>query len=296
MLRPYPSWAWQDASDPANLIYVQSMEITDDGVMYILDVGLQNLLTPTIVPGVPKLVLYDMVQDSVVQTFVFPSSVASYTGSFLNDLVVDQQHGMVYISDSLGAGGIVVYNRNTNTARRFTGPSTANNPAVRITINGFTLPAAANTPSDGIALSQDLKTLYYCALQGDTLYSLPTLALQDFSLSTADLNAQVVTLGSKPPSDGMAFSDNGNLYFGNLSGNSVVVWQPGTPLSSQRVLVQDDVEIQWVDTFAFDGQGNLIFTSNRLQLFIFDKMNFTGPSANFRIISTPINGNAYLAK
>ncbi len=39
LLHPYPSREAQDPSDPANILYVQSMEIDTRGRMWVLDVG-----------------------------------------------------------------------------------------------------------------------------------------------------------------------------------------------------------------------------------------------------------------
>ena len=59
------------------------------------------------------------------------------------------------------------------------------------------------------------------------------------------------------------------MYYGAFSLNAVVSWDPATPLTpaNQNIVCQDDVAMQWQDTFAFDESGNLYFTSNRLQLF-----------------------------
>lgn len=254
--------------------------------------GVQNLFGGTLIPGPPKLVLLDLATNKVISTFVFPPSVASYSDSFLNDLVVDQAAGFVYMTDAFASGGIVVWDRNLNRARRYTSVYTHNNNAVVITINNVTYPDI-HTPSDGIALTTNRATLYWCALQGDTLYSIDTTILKDFSQSTAQISKGVVAVGRKPPSDGMAFSSNGKLYFGSLTGNAVYQWDPNSPLSSQSVVSSSDVTMQWVDTFAFDGKGNLIFTSNRLQKYFANTLNTS--DINFRILSVPVQGDSYIA-
>ena len=45
------------------------------------------------------------------------------------------------------------------------------------------------------------------------------------------------------------------------------MWDPATPLSTQKVFVNDSVGMQWVDTFAFGSDDTLVFTTNRLQLY-----------------------------
>ncbi len=68
-------------------------------------------------------------------------------------------------------------------------------------------------PIDGIALSPDGSRVYYNALLGDHMYSVPTSALLRGSLS----DDEVTDHGIKGASDGLAFADNGKLYFGSLS-------------------------------------------------------------------------------
>jgi hypothetical protein len=81
------------------------MEITPSGVMWIIDVGRLNIfggVPSEVVNGPPKLVLWDMVARQAVHVFVFPSTVAPYDSSFLNDIAVDNQRHIAYISDSGG--------------------------------------------------------------------------------------------------------------------------------------------------------------------------------------------------
>jgi hypothetical protein len=67
-------------------------------------------------------------------------------------------------------------------------------------------------PLDGIALTPDLQTVYYCALGSNKLYSIPAAALRNFSTSDADLGALVTYHGAKlSASDGLTFDANGIL-------------------------------------------------------------------------------------
>jgi hypothetical protein len=77
---------------------------------------------------------------------------------------------------------------------------------------------------------------------------------------------QVVYLGEKPSSsDGLAFTSDGRLIYGSLSTTAVVAWDVSKPLSTQSVLWQDGVTLQWADTFAFGSDNSLYFTTNKLQ-------------------------------
>lgn len=98
----------------------------------------------------------------------------------------------------------------------------------------------------------------------------------------------------------MAFSSNGKLYYGDLNADCVYEWDIaagayGSPAST-KILVQNNVTMQWQDTFAFDDKGNLYFTSNRLQLIFTSTMNFSDPTNyNMRVFRVPINGDSYLS-
>lgn len=61
-----------------------------------------------------------------------------------------------------------------------------------------------------------------------------------------------------------------------------MAWNTASPYSTAHTLVANTTAMQWADTFAFDNRGALLFTTNRLQLFIAHTMGFTTDS-NFRI-------------
>jgi len=297
ILQPFPNWAWQDLVN--GLKYVQSMEIDSKGWMWILDVGRLNIFgTPDqIINGPASLVIYDLENHCTIRKYVFPEEVVASNASFLNDLVIDQKRGLAYISDTDGDGGIVVYDFFNNRSRYYTDPSnnktTQFDPsALPLTINGLNY--TLTTPEDGIALTPDTETLYYCPLISQKLYSVPAAIIRDFNLSNAQIASHVKYHGIKGYSDGLAFSDNGKLYYGSLARNAMYEWDPSTPLSSAKALVENKTTNQWQDTFAFDNKGNLYYTSNRLQLWFFNTMQFNA-DANFRIWVVPINGSSYLA-
>jgi hypothetical protein len=314
VLRPYPSWAANDFRNLSALQYIQSMEIDPLGRMWTLDVGRRNIFAPQPVNGAPKLVVYDLQRSAaVLRQFVFPYDVAPWDGSFLNDIAVDTTSGYAYISDTFGEGGVVVYDWNLNRARRFTGPSTRSEaPAVPIVIHNYTF--GVDGPSDGIALSVDRQTVYarphlcfpilgahesfclvflccvdsyFCSIRGVYLHSIPSSALTDWSLSTDDLNSRVVTLGPKlSQSDGLAIDAKGVMYFGLLSMSGLALWDTAKPFTtaSQTVVAVDPVALDWIDTFAFDGQNGLLFSSNRLALYFNNTMDWSGASGpNMRI-------------
>lgn len=121
--------------------------------------------------------------------------------------------------------------------------------------------------------------------------------LRDFALSSSDLDALVVNHGRKPPSDGLAMTADGRLFFGSLTGSAVLVWDTsdGLPLGAQQVMAQSNDTMQWPDTFAFDNVGNLWFTTNKLQLYFANTMKFDGSTgSNVHVLKLRMDGQSYL--
>ena len=75
----------QDQTDCSKIQYVQSIEFSPDDFMWIVDVDRKYFNDPTAADNScpPKMVLVDIESGSIVDTYVFPSEVAPYTGSFL---------------------------------------------------------------------------------------------------------------------------------------------------------------------------------------------------------------------
>lgn len=290
ILSPFPDWASQDISNQDGFKYIQSMEIDSQGRMWIIDVGRLNIVDKNaslIKNGPAKIVILDLNSLQIVKSLVLSDEVAPYNASFLNDIVLDESKGFAYISDPSGA--VIIYDFNNNIAKRFTSPTMMNEKDVDFTINGIHYGTDTFTTAiDGIAISYTGDELFYCALQGLSLYSIPTVYLRDFSLSNEDLQKYINKIGRKrAPSDGMAASRTQNiLYFGGLTSNAVYQWDMSSDFTSenQKIIAENQEKLQWVDTFAWDKE-KLLLTSNRLDLFFSGKMDFSGNSgANFRII------------
>lgn len=197
----------------------------------------------------------------------------------------------------MGSGAIITYDLASNLARRFTSVSTQAS-GVPLHILGRTYDN--NSPSDSIALSADTNTLYYAALDGTSLYSLETQYLRDFSLTSQQLEAQVVEVGDKgDASDGMVMTDSNELYFGGLQQSALFKWAVGSAMTAKQSVWQSDDDLNWIDTFAFDDvKLDLLFTTNKLQKLFYPAENggydFSGHTANFKIFRIPVGCGSYL--
>jgi sugar lactone lactonase YvrE len=115
--------------------------------------------------------------------------------------------------------------------------------------------------SDGITLSADGDTLYFSAVSGRHLYSVPTARLRDRSLSSEFLAAGSVShLTQKGVSDGLESDSNGLVYAGSLEQNAIVIFHPANGTVSTFVR---DPRLGWIDTFSISG-SDLYFAENQL--------------------------------
>jgi len=110
------------------------------------------------------------------------------------------------------------------------------------------------------------------------------------------LDSDITNVGVKSSqSDGLAMDSTGLLFFGDLASSSVSYWNSSTSskLSSNNtnLLIQNDIELQWPDTFAFDNNGYLYATTIRLQRFISSSYDFS--DINFRVIRVFIGTKSY---
>lgn len=222
----YPDAAYNtpDANNaPNHLISVQSVVADGRNRLWILDTGAPHFRTP--IPGGPKLVAVDLATDEVVQTIPIGADVVLPT-TYLNDDRFDLRQGeagVAYITDSSisGPSGIIVVDLATGKAmRRLSGhPTTMPDPGLIASVEGKPLmnrpkggkPSPFLVASDGIAISADGATLYYCALSSRRLYAVPTALLRDPNITDAEIARHIRDLGEKGASDGLAEDDQGRI-------------------------------------------------------------------------------------
>ena len=268
-LTAYPSWDMNKIGDPNALQSVLGWEIDEENRAWFLDQG--HIEGAPCVEGAQKIVCWDITKNELVTLIPIPHEIASYTASFLNDLVVDNHNGFVYIADS-GIfsdpleGGLIVYNMKTKELRRVLHQheSTQDVPGYWFKIAGKPVwkDRPMRTGADGIALAADRKTLYWCPLTARNLYAVDTSLLQDFSMPLREIEKAVKDLGDKGTNtDGMGADNRGSILYTMLEGQGIGIYRPSqgsfeTFVSGERMI--------WVDGMTFDNRGYLIFNNNRL--------------------------------
>ncbi|PWU05491.1 MAG: gluconolaconase, partial [Verrucomicrobia bacterium] len=203
-----------DESRPSDtLISVQSVVVDAKDRLWILDTASPSFRPP--ISGGAKLIAIDLVTNQVVKTIVFPPSAVLPT-TYVNDVRFDLRigkEGVAYVTDSSlhGPGAILVVDLSSGKVlRRLSGHSSTSPDKTFVPmVEGETwilrklnhAPVPLTVAADGIALSADGATLYYCPLSSRHLYSIPTAALRDDSISEKELGNKVVDLGEKGASD-----------------------------------------------------------------------------------------------
>lgn len=264
---PFPNAEWntwnRSLSPRDHFISVQSVYTDDQNFLWVLDPA--SPLMRGVVDGGAKLLKFDVTTRQLVQRISFAEPIIFPT-SYLNDVRIDTQRKVAYITDS-GRGAIIVVDLNTGHSRRLLGndPSTkSENLPVVVEGRLWRDPSGAlpSIDSDGLALSPQRDYIYYHALTATGLYRIATAALLDESLSEAQLAQRVELVQRTEPIDGMLFDARGNLYLTYIQQNAVTRITPG----GQFQYVAQDPLLKWPDSFASGPDGALYVTSSQLHI------------------------------
>jgi len=273
---PYPDADinhYVDSDNPAEkLISVQSVVVDPSGTrLWILDTG--SIGFGPVRPNGGKLIAVDLNTNRITKKIVFPSDVA-LANTYLNDVRFDLrrgQEGMAFVTDS-GANAIIVVDLASQKSWRrlenhsSTKPDAQFVPVVEGEILRVRLPgkpaARFEVGADGIAISPDGKTLYYCPLTSRQLYSVSVDALADRSKSDAEVAATVKDLGEKGGAgDGLESDNQGRVYLSDYEHDAIrrrnVTGEIDTLVHDPRVL--------WPDTLTLAADGYLYFTANQIE-------------------------------
>ena len=224
------------------------------------------------VPGGPKLVEIDTQTNTVTRVLHFGDEAAPQ-GSYLNDVRFSPDDKWAYMTDSGAIGALVVVRLSDGKAARLLAgdPATQADKSVTVSYHGKPLrkpdgEGVAFT-ADGLALSVDGETLYWQAIKGKTLYSLPTAAMRkalDEPQSARDLPDLVKTVGENGPADGLLISrHDGKMYVTGPENDSIRVRDLGQTGGAPTVLLQDKTLV-WPDTFAEAPDGTILFSTSHI--------------------------------
>ncbi len=269
-LNPYPDAGWNSwrnatagkVSVKDHFVCVQSVVADTQGHLWVLDPGAPG--DEKILPDAPKLVRIDLATNHVDKVIPFAPDVA-LEGTYLNDIRFSPDGATGYITDSGTRGAIIVVDLVSGRAvRALDGhPSTQIDKDVTVMLDGKPLrrpdgrqPAFA---ADGIALSNDGRTLFYQALTGRTLYSIGTDKLRP-EVSETDRAASVHKVATTDVADGLWMSSKGVLYITSPQDYSI------KRLAGDHVEpLLTDKRLRWPDTMSEGSDGRLYVTASHIQ-------------------------------
>jgi sugar lactone lactonase YvrE len=261
---PYPNTtmnSWEPGQDGEDKwVCVQAVYRDADGYLWVVDPASPRM--QGVYDGSHKLVKMDPLTNQVLRTYSFDSTASP--NSYLNDVQVDTENKMAYLTNSK-EGGIVVLNLETGQSRQVLQNhySVMSDPSYQFIIDGKELqrygkPVKIN--SDGIALTPDFEWLYYKPLTDNKLYRIKTKYLRDGSVNETELERQVQSLGRFCSSDGMIFDKRGNLYMSDVQNYRIV---KVTPDLRMQTLIKDK-RLIWPDSFTISEGGYLYVSCSQI--------------------------------
>ncbi|HUO10908.1 MAG TPA: L-dopachrome tautomerase-related protein [Phycisphaerae bacterium] len=273
---PYPDAQINklNESDPAScFVSVQSVVVDSANHLWALDSG--NLKLERNFPRGPKLVEIDLATNKIIKKIIFPAEVA-LPATYLNDVRIDVDRGMAYITDSASQGdaGIIVVDTGSGESwRRLSGePSVLAEPKFVPIVEGEPLmvreggrePRPMTVGADSIALSPDGQTLYWRPLSSRRFYSIATSLLVDRTVEAEQVSEGVKDFGDMGfASDGMLIGKDGTLYLTNYEQHAIMRGDPTrTPVKFEKFV--EDPRLIWPDTLSFAQNGDLYMTVNQI--------------------------------
>lgn len=265
---PYNTWREGQPVSPDQWICVQSVHVDAKDRLWVVDAASpkQN----GVVGDAHRLVCINLATNQVEKVFPMKGIVGS--NSYLNDVRVDTNHEVAYLTESK-LGGIVVVDLKSGQARLVLkdAPSVKADPSYTFIIDGRELRdnlGPVRFQSDGLALTPDFAYLYYKPLSDNKLYRINTEHLRNAALTPKELSAKVEDLGRLASTDGMITDDKGNLYLGDDQAYTLYrvpgALSPAPFRPTKQVLLTDKNRLMWPDSYAIYN-GYLYLTTSHIQ-------------------------------
>ncbi|MCJ2090774.1 major royal jelly family protein [Methylobacterium sp. E-005] len=281
---PFPNEDWNgwrnaksDTVDPkTHFVCVQSVVADQQDRLWVVDAAAPAMAH--VIKDGPKLVGIDLKTNQVVKTIPFDTSTV-LQASYINDVRIAPDGKTAYLTDSGAEGALIVVDLDSGSAKRVLSGHASTMPDKGVTVQYDGKPLrrpdgrGVNFAADGIALSPDGKTLYWQAIKGKTLYSLPTDALTGWAtssfvpemLSDRTLSGKITTVGENGPADGLLIArKDGRMYVTSPQDNAVKVRDLSQTGASLTTLVQDS-RLRWPDTFSEGPDGTIYVTTSHIQ-------------------------------
>lgn len=262
-ITPFPNEEWNTPreTDDHYLSNVLGIRNDENGIVWILDMGQRNPITP-------KIVGWNTVTDQLERIYYLPETSIVPT-SQPNDLIVDTKHNVFVIADEgIGNGGdgstaaLIVVDMKTGKTRRLLQGTRSTLPEnVPTNINGKLLAINGKkllVGCDGITADKDFEWLYYAPLNGNKLYRLKLEDLLNESLTESELDNRVEIYSDKPNNGDLSIDDEGNIYLTAMENNSVAVIL-AKDKSIHNIVV--DKNLLWPDGVSYNHVDGYMYVS-----------------------------------
>jgi len=260
---PFPNEEWNTPRDTDDHYLSNVLGIRNDknGIVWMLDMGQRN-------PVTPKIVGWNTVRNKLERIYYLPQTSVVAT-SQPNDMVVDTRHGAFIIADEgIGNGGdgsgaalIVVDMKTGKTRRLLQGTKTVLPEDVPTIINGK--PLSVNGKNllvgcDGITADENFEWLYYAPLNGTKLYRIKIKDLLDESQAENGWAEKIETYSEKPNNGGLSIDKKGNIYLTAMESNSIAVI-----LAKDRTVhhIFKDRKLLWPDGVSYNVKDGYMYVS-----------------------------------
>jgi len=288
---PYPDEYWnRQGTDAQHYNNAQDMYADDQGYLWVLDskpAGDASVFGNggKEKTGEFKLIQFDLKTNTEKKVYFFGGLPKDKSG--LNDVRIDTQHQLAYLSDP-ALKAIVVLDLETDNVRIVLqdDSSTTATAGYNLKIDGVEMiddkgkPFSSNV--NGIALTKDNTYFYYKPINHDALYRIETKYLADAKLSAAELSSKIEKVAGTGVTHGLESDASGNIYYGDSPGHSINYVSPDGKI---HTLVKDN-RIIWPDSFGVGSDGYLYFSCaqlNRLPKYNKGEMKTEFPFRVFRV-------------
>jgi sugar lactone lactonase YvrE len=244
------SWESGSAVEDQKFVGVQSV-VAFENMLYVLDT--RSPLFGAVLDA-PRLFVFNLSDNKLEKTYLLQKG-SYYPNSYINDLRVDKKNNKIYCTDSGRAGLIVLDMTSGKSIRVLDNHFSTKAEQSYLTFDNKKWENTIN--SDGIALDTKNDLLYFHALTGYSLYSVPTKVLANANNTEVEKSVKLVAKTAAP--DGMILDENGTLYFADLENNKIMYRKQD---GSIHTLVEG-AKIRWADTFSIYN-NYLYFTNSRI--------------------------------
>ncbi|WP_199768508.1 L-dopachrome tautomerase-related protein [Sphingobacterium sp. HMA12] len=266
---PYPNETWNKQGDEdSHFVNVQDIFVDAADYLWVLDSKPStsgSIFGPdgAASTGQFKLLQIDTKNNKIMRIYTFDD--LDKTKSGLNDVRIDLQKNLAYLSDP-GQAAIIVLDLKTGNSRKVLekSPFTLADPKVVISYSGIDMRYKDGSPFlshvNGIALSHDFNYFYFKPINKNHLYRIATKYLADQSLSQQVLEGKVEDMGSVGVTHGLLADRNGNIYLTTSMDYSIKYLSPDGKIH----LLTQDPRLLWPDSLGIDGNGYLYFSCAQL--------------------------------